>query len=61
MVDQRIAEHVSVLGKAIAAVDTARAAALGLDDATLRSVDAMGDSLEDESRAMIEVKAGATT
>jgi MFS family permease len=57
MVDQRIAEHVAVLSKTIAAVDTARAAAVGLDDADLRTVDSMGDSLEDVSRAMVEVKA----
>ncbi|GAC1562467.1 MAG: hypothetical protein NVS3B10_19810 [Polyangiales bacterium] len=57
MVDQRLAEHVAVLAKALAAVDTARAAAIGLDDADLRTVDSMGDSLEDVSRAMVEVKA----
>jgi MFS family permease len=61
MVDQRLAEHVAVLSKAYTAVDTARAAAMGLDDADLRTVDSMGDSLEDVSRAMVEVKAGATT
>lgn len=61
MVDQRIAEHVTVLAKAIAAVDTARAAAVGLDDADLRTMDSMGDSLEDVSRAMVEVKASAST
>lgn len=58
MVDQRIAEHVTVLSKAYAAVDTARAAAVGLDDADLRTIDSMGDSLEDVSRAMVEVKSG---
>lgn len=58
MVDQRIAEHVTVLSKAYAAVDTARAAAVGLDDADLRTMDSMGDSLEDVSRAMVEVKSG---
>ena len=56
MVDQRLAEHVTVLAKAYTAVDTARAAAIGLEDADLRTVDSLGDSLEDESRAMIEVK-----
>jgi hypothetical protein len=60
MVDQRIAEHVTVLAKAYTAVDTARAAAVGLDDADLRTVDSMGDSLEDESRALVEVKAGVS-
>lgn len=57
MVDQRLTEHVTVLAKAYTAVDTARAAAIGLEDADLRSVDSMGDSLEDVSRAMVEVKA----
>jgi hypothetical protein len=60
MVDQRIAEHVAVLSKAYTAVDTARAAAVGLDDADLRTIESMGDSLEDVSRAMVEVKANAT-
>jgi MFS family permease len=59
MVDQRLTEHVTVLSKAYTAVDTARAAAVGLDDADLRTVDSMGDSLEDVSRAMVEVKANA--
>jgi MFS family permease len=57
MVDQRLLEHVTVLAKAYTAVDTARAAAIGLEDADLRTVDSMGDSLEDVSRAMVEVKA----
>lgn len=59
MVDQRIAEHVSVLARALAAVDTARAAAIGLDDVALKNVESMGDSLEEVSRAMVEVKTGA--
>ena len=61
MVDQRIQDHVTALAKAIAAVDTARAAAVGIDDAELRTIDTMGDSLEDVSRAMVEVKANAST
>jgi MFS family permease len=61
MVDQRLAEHVTVLAKAYTAVDTARAAAIGLEDADLRTVDSLGDSLEDASRAMVEVKGGAAT
>ncbi len=61
MVDQRITEHVTVLAKAYTALDTARAAAVGIDDADLRAIDTMGDSLEDVSHAMVEVKAGATT
>lgn len=59
MVEQRIAEHVVVPSKAITAVDTAHAAVLGLDDADLRTVDSMGDSLDDASRALVEVKSDA--
>ncbi|MBS2016984.1 MAG: hypothetical protein JST00_29120 [Deltaproteobacteria bacterium] len=57
MVDQKIADHVNVLAKAYSAVDTARAAAVGLDDAALKTVEVLGESLEEESRAMVEVKA----
>ena len=56
MVDQRIKDHVVALGRAYSAVDTAKAAEIGLDDAALRNVETMGDSLEDVSRAMVEVK-----
>ncbi len=56
MVDQRIAEHVAVLSKAYTAVDTARAAAIGIDDAALKNVEVLGEALEEESRAMVEVK-----
>lgn len=61
MVDQRLTEHVTVLAKAYTAVDTARAAAIGLEDADLRTVDSLGDSLEEESRAMVEVKSASAT
>jgi hypothetical protein len=61
MVDQRLTEHVTVLSKAYTAVDTARAAAIGLEDADLRTVDSMGDSLEDVSRAMVEVKGASAS
>ncbi len=56
MLDQRIAEHVTVLGRAFTAVDTAHAAALGLDDGAIAPVAQIGDSLEEVSRAMVEVK-----
>lgn len=59
MIDQRIQEHVEVLERALTAVDTARAAALGLDDAALAPVAQMGDSLEEVSRAMVEVKSAS--
>ena len=56
MVDQRIADHVKALSRAYAAVDTARAAAVGLDDVALKGALTVGDSLEDASKAMVEVK-----
>lgn len=56
MVDQRIAEHVSVLARAYTAVDAVRAATIGIDDAALKNVESMGDSLEEVSRAMVEVR-----
>ncbi len=56
MVDQRIKDHVTALARAYTAVDTAHAAGIGLDDVALRNVDAVGESLEDVSRAIVEVK-----
>ncbi len=63
MVDQRIAEHVAALGKAYTAVDTARAAQVGLDKTALEHVETMGDDLEEMSRAIAEIesKPAATT
>lgn len=57
MVDEKISEHVNVLAKAYTAMDTARAAAVGLDDTALKNVEVLGEALEEESRAMVEVKA----
>jgi hypothetical protein len=56
MVDQRIADHVVALTRAYTAVDAARAAAVGLDDADLKSVEHGAESLEDVSRAMMEIE-----
>ncbi len=56
MVDQRIADHVKALSRAYAASDTARAAAVGLDDVALKGALTVGDSLEDVSKAMVDVK-----
>lgn len=53
-VDERIAEHVSVLARAHAAVDTAHAAEASLDDAALRSVESVGESLETMTKAIVE-------
>jgi MFS family permease len=58
MVDQRIAEHVSVLARAYTALDTVSAARVGLDDTALKNVESMGDSLDDVSRALVEVRGG---
>ena len=56
MLDQRIADHVAALSRAYTAVSAARAAAVGLDDADLKHVEAVGESLDNVSRAMLEVK-----
>lgn len=53
-VDDRIAEHVTILGRAYAAVTTAHAAEASLDDAALRSVEAAGETLETMSRAIVD-------
>lgn len=53
-VDERIAEHVAVLGRAYAAVTTARAAEASLDDAAMRSVEMAGESLETVSKAIVD-------
>lgn len=58
MLDQKIAEHVQVLAKAYTAVDAVSAARIGIDDAALKSVESMGDSLEEVSRALVEVRHG---
>lgn len=56
MIDQRIAEHVSVLARAYTAVDMVSAARIGIDDAALKNVDSTTESLEEVSRAMVEVR-----
>lgn len=57
MVDQRIGEHVSVLARAYTAVDAVSAARVGLDDSALKNVESMGESLDEVSRALVEVRA----
>jgi len=56
MLDARIAEHVAALARAYSAVDTARAAELGLDDAALRTAESAGEALDHVSRAMVDVE-----
>jgi len=57
MLDEKIADHVTALTRAYTAVNTAHAAEVGLDDAAARGVDAVGETLEDVSRAIVDVKA----
>src|SRR5262249_50438144 len=57
MLDQRIADHVNVLSRAYTAVDAVSAARIGIDDAALKNVESMGESLDDVSRALVEVRA----
>jgi MFS family permease len=56
MLDQRIADHVSVLSRAYTAVDAVSAARIGIDDVALKNVESMGESLDDVSRALVEVR-----
>jgi hypothetical protein len=57
MLDQRIAEHVSALARAYTAVDTVTAARIGLDDTALKNAESVGESLDEVSRALVEVRA----
>jgi len=54
-VDQRIADHVTALARAYTAADTARVAASTLDNAALESVADVGESLEETTRALVEM------
>jgi hypothetical protein len=56
MLDARITSHVAALARAYAAVDTVRAAELGLDDAALRTAESAGEALDHVSRAIIDVQ-----
>lgn len=56
MVDDRIKDHVLALERAYVAVDTAHAAKAGIDDAAQREASSMGESLEEVSRALVEVR-----
>ena len=53
-VDQRIADYVGVLTRAYVALDTAHAAEASLDDAAMRSVETVGESLEQVTSAIVE-------
>jgi hypothetical protein len=56
MLDERISQHVSALRRAFTAHDAARAAGVGLDDAALRDVENVGESLETLSEAIVETR-----
>lgn len=55
MLDKRIAEHVSLLSRAITATDTAQAARLGMDDSALKSVKSAGLALEATGEALVDI------
>ncbi|MCK6587915.1 MAG: hypothetical protein L6Q76_10055 [Polyangiaceae bacterium] len=52
--DARIAEHVRALTRALTAVDAARAAEVGLNDAALRNVETVGESYEHVSKTLMD-------
>jgi hypothetical protein len=56
MIEGKLKDHVAALGRAYTAADTKRAAAVGLDDAALKSVDAASETMEAVSRAMADVE-----
>jgi hypothetical protein len=56
MLDERISDHVAAIARAYSAVDTVRAAELGLDDAALRAAESAGEALDQVSSAIIDVR-----
>jgi hypothetical protein len=52
---KRIADHVTALARAYTAADTARVAASTLDNAALERAADVGDSLEETTRALVEM------
>lgn len=56
MLDRQITEHVQSLVRAVAAAATVGAAEVGLDDTAMRDVHLRGEVLEEQSRAMVEVR-----
>jgi hypothetical protein len=56
MVDKKMIDHVTALSRAYTALDTVRAAQLGLDDVALKNVETAGESLDEASRAIMEAK-----
>jgi hypothetical protein len=58
MLDARISDHVAAIARAYSAVDTVRAAELGLDDAALRAAQSAGEALDHVSSAIVDPKSG---
>jgi hypothetical protein len=56
MLDARISDHVAAIARAYSAVDTVRAAELGLDDAALRAAQSAGEALDHVSSAIVDVE-----
>jgi hypothetical protein len=56
MLDKQITEHVTSLIRGVTASRTVGAAEVGLDDTAFRDVDARGDVLDEQTRAMVEVR-----
>jgi hypothetical protein len=56
ILDTRIADHVAAIARAYSAVDTVRAAELGLDDAALRTAQSASEALDHVSRAIVDVQ-----
>ncbi|CAN5333664.1 hypothetical protein BH09MYX1_BH09MYX1_59960 [soil metagenome] len=55
MIDVKIRDHVTALGRAYTAADTKRAATVGLDDLALKNVETASESMEEVSRALADV------
>ena len=56
MLDRQITDHVASLVRAVAAAASVGAAEAGLDDTAIRDVHLRGEVLEEQSRAMLEVR-----
>ncbi len=54
--DERIADHVAALARAYTAADAARVAESTLEDAALKDAESASESLEEHSRALVDVK-----
>ena len=54
--DERIADHVAALARAYSAADAARVAEATLEDAALKSAESASETLEEHSRALVDVK-----